>query len=42
MELESAEDLENALKMHKRDLGSRWVEGVVLVGRGNKGWAERV
>ena len=33
VELESAEDMENALKMHKRDLGSRWVEGVVMVGR---------
>jgi hypothetical protein len=42
VELKSAEDLENALKMHKRDMGSRWVEGVVVVGSGRKGWAERV
>lgn len=30
VELESAEDLENALKMHKRDMGSRWVDRVMV------------
>ena len=28
MEVETSDDLEQALKMHKRDMGSRLVEGV--------------
>ena len=35
MEVETGDDLEQALKMHKRDMGSRLVEGVEGVeGRG--------